>query len=142
MPSAIDKKTIGFENNRSATAVFPPATATGQEIVEALGIKPHQAVLVLIGGADSVDEKLKPLLIQLFGRGIARAAASVNAVIIDGGTEAGVMAMMGQGVADRDFKSALVGVAPLSMVTYPGSEGPGETPLDSRVGALLPILDG
>lgn len=38
---------------------------------------------------------------QLFSRGIARAAVDAEALIMDGGTQAGVMAIMGQGVADR-----------------------------------------
>ncbi len=84
----------------------------------------------MIGGADSLDEKVSLRLIQLFGRGIARAAADLKATIIDGGTEAGVMKMMGQGVADRGFKSTLIGVAPRELVAYPGSKGAGTTPLD------------
>jgi len=130
MPTAIDREPIAFENNRQAFAVFPPAGATGKEIVAALGITSYKAVLLVIGGAGSVDEKLKSRLTQLFGRGVARAAATMNAVIIDGGTESGVMAMMGQGVADRGFQSALVGVAPLGMVSYPGRNEQGKSPLD------------
>lgn len=132
MPQEITKKSILFPNNQEAIAVFPPATAKVEEIVAALEIKPHKAVILIIGGADAVDEKLKPRLIQLFGRGIARAAADANAVIIDGGTEAGVMAMMGQGVADRGNKTPLIGVAPLGKVIYPGSTGAGATKLDSN----------
>jgi hypothetical protein len=135
MPTAITKKPIVFANNREAKALFPSAGVTGQEIVEALEITPPKPgapkpVILIIGGADSIDEKVSSRLTQLFGRGIARGAAGLNAVIIDGGTEAGVMKMMGQGVADRGFKSALIGVAPLGLVNYPGSEGDGKTPLD------------
>jgi len=130
MPTAISKKPIAFDNNHEAIAVFPPAGAKAEDIIAALDIRGYQAVLLIIGGADNVDEKLKSPLTQMFSRGVARAAAMMDAVIIDGGTEAGVMAMMGQGVAERGFKSPLIGVAPLSMVSYPGSEGKAETPLD------------
>ena len=130
MPIAINKKPIAFDNNNEAIAVFPPPGATGEDIIGALDIRGHKAVLLIIGGADSIDEKLKSRLTQLFSRGIARAVATMSAVTVDGGTQAGVMALMGEGVADRGFKSALVGVAPLGLVSYPGSEGKGETPLD------------
>ena len=130
MPTAISKKPIAFDNNHEAIAVFPPVGAKGDDIIGALDITGYKAVLLVIGGADSIAEKLKSRLTQLFSRGVARAAATMNAVIVDGGTQAGVMAMMGQGVAERGFKSALIGVAPLSMVSYPGSKGEGETPLD------------
>lgn len=132
MPPAIPTQSINFENNRAATAVFPPASAKAEDIIAALGLADHKAVLLVIGGADSIDAKLKPRLTQLFGRGIARAAANIGAVIIDGGTKAGVMEMMGQGVADRGFNSSLVGVAPRGLVAYPGSTGTGQVPLDSN----------
>ncbi|HEV2825992.1 MAG TPA: DUF4231 domain-containing protein [Pyrinomonadaceae bacterium] len=130
--SAIKNENIAFENSREALAVFPPPKTSAGEIIKALNLNVHKAVLLIIGGADNLQDELKPKLTQLFGRGIARAAANVNAAIIDGGTRAGVMEMMGQGVADRGFKSALIGVAPLGQVTYPGSTGPGTTQLDSN----------
>ena len=130
MPQEIKKESIRFPNNNEAIALFPPAGAKPEDIVHELGIEAHKAVVLIIGGAEGVDEKLKPRLIQLFSRAIARAAADASAVIIDGGTESGVMAMMGQGVADRGFKSALIGVAPIGLVTYPGSSATGGTPLD------------
>src|SRR6185295_9651767 len=130
MPPTIPTQSITFENNRTAKAVFPMAGDKPGDIIDALDLVDHKAVLVIIGGADNLADALKPKLTQLFGRGIARATMNVNAVIIDGGTKAGVMEMMGQGVADRGFSSQLIGVAPLGLVKYPGSKGSGETPLD------------
>jgi hypothetical protein len=141
MPPAITTESIAFPNNRTAIAVFPDASAQAQDIIAALGIKGYKSVLLLLGGADSLDPQLKPKLTQLFGRGVARAAATVKAVIIDGGTEAGVMAMMGQGVADRGYKSSLIGVAPLGLVRYPGSAGSGETSLDPNHSHFV-LVDG
>ena len=130
MPPEITTRSIIFENNHAATAVFPKANAKAEDIIAALDVKDQKAVLLLIGGADSIADNLRPKLTQLFGRGIARAAVTVNAVVVDGGTKAGVMELMGQGIADRGFKSPLVGVAPLGLVKYPNSTGSGETPLD------------
>ena len=132
MPQEITKKSILFPTGHEAIAVFPPANAKAEDIVAVLNIEPHKAMILVIGGAEGVDEKLKPRLIQLFGRGIARAAANANAVIIDGGTNSGVMALMGQGVADRGYKSPLIGVAPTGKVKYPGSDEVGDTDLDSN----------
>lgn len=121
MPQQIKKEFLNFSNKRRATAVFPTADATAADILEALDLKPHKTVILIMGGADNIDDKLRPRLIQLFGRGIARAAANANAVIIDGGTQSGVMAMMGQGVVDRGCKCSLIGVTPKALVQYPGS---------------------
>ena len=89
-------------------------------IIESLGISQPKNLILLIGGADKLDEKLTARLTQLFSRGIARAAADAEALIIDGGTQAGVMQIMGQSIADRGRKSSLLGVAPAEKVSYPG----------------------
>jgi hypothetical protein len=79
---------------------------------------------MIAGGAGGMDEALRPHLVQLFSHGIAPVAAGIRALIIDGGTQAGVMAMMGKGVAETGRNSILLGVAPAGKVTYPG--GPAE----------------
>jgi hypothetical protein len=141
MSEEIKKTTIRFPNDNEAVAVFPPAATKAAEIINALAIPPYKAVILIIGGADSVDEKLRPRLIQLFSRGIARAAANASAVIIDGGTQSGVMEMMGQGVADRGFQASLIGVAPAGLVTYPDSEANADTPLDPNHSHFV-LVDG
>ncbi len=141
MSEEIKKATIRFPNDNEAVAVSPPPATQAEEILKALAIPPYKALILIIGGADSVDEKLKPRLIQLFSRGIARAAASASAVIIDGGTQSGVMEMMGQGVADRGFQASLIGVAPAGLVTYPGSEANADTHLDPNHSHFV-LVDG
>ena len=56
-----------------------------------------------------------------FSLGIARAAKNSNALIIDGGTRAGVMELIGLGVADQGHETELIGVAPSGKVTFPGA---------------------
>ena len=141
MSEEIKKATIRFPNGNEAVAVSPPAATKAAEILNALAIPPYKAVILIIGGADSVDEKLKPRLIQLFSRGIARAAANASAAIIDGGTQSGVMEMMGQGVADRGFQASLIGIAPAGFVTYPGSETNADTHLDPNHSHFV-LVDG
>jgi hypothetical protein len=124
------KKEILFPNGNRAQLVAPPAGTKVADILHALGIEQPKALIMIFGGAAGLDdaiksdEALKSCLTQLFSRGIARAAANTGALIIDGGTQSGVMALMGQGVADRGRKSVLLGVAPAGKVTYPG--GPAE----------------
>lgn len=121
MPQQIKKEFLDFSTKGRATAVFPAADTSAAEIVAALDLKKYDAVILILGGAAGLEDKFKQRLIQLFGRGIARAAANANAVLIDGGTQSGVMAMMGQGVVDRGSKCSLIGVAPKALVQYPGS---------------------
>jgi hypothetical protein len=146
-----------FANGNRAHIVAPPAGADAAAILQALGIQPPTPLIIISGGAGGLDAAmaadagflgrsirffrrgnaridLKSRLTQLFSRGIARAAADVNAVILDGGTRSGVMQLMGQGVADRDRGSTLVGVSPAGRVTYPGGPQEGsiqdDAPLD------------
>lgn len=123
--NAIKTQSILFPNNNEAVAAFSSPRDKAEDIVAALGIKPYKAVVLILGGADDIDEEVIPRLTQLFGRGIARAAAESDAIIVDGGTKAGVMAMMGEGVAGRGHSSMLIGVAPVGKVTYPGSSASG-----------------
>lgn len=125
------KKTeITFPNGNRAQLVAPPAGTDAADILNALGIEQPEALIMITGGAANLDrdmkanDELRSRLVQLFSRGVARAAVDIGALIIDGGTHSGVMALMGQGVADRGRKSSLLGVAPTGKVTYPG--GPAE----------------
>ncbi len=73
-----------------------------------------------MGEPSNLDESLNARLKLLSNLGIARVAVEEEALIIDGGTQAGIMAMMGQGVAERGYKTTLLGVLPADLVTYPG----------------------
>ena len=117
---ATRKELILFQNRNEALAVFPSAGAKAEDILAALHIQAYKSVILVLGGAAGLDEALAPRLTQLFSRGIARAAADSTALIIDGGTQSGVMAMMGAAFAGRGTRVPLIGVAPAGLVTYPG----------------------
>ena len=116
----IQLQEIVFSNNNGAKLVTASLGVPMASLIESLGISPPKNLILLIGGADKLDEKLTSRLTQLFSRGIARAAADAEALIIDGGTQAGVMQIMGQSIVDRGRKSSLLGIAPEGKVTYPG----------------------
>lgn len=120
--SEIQKQTLTFENGHQATAVFPKAGTQAQEILNALAVSQPKAVILSIGGAGTLDSSLLPRLTQLYSRGVARAAIEAEALILDGGTQAGVMALMGEAVAARGDQTILIGVAPAGKIHLPGSE--------------------
>ena len=121
--------TLDLGEGHQALAVFPTAADGAAGVLAALALPPHQAVLLLLGAADGLDAALVPRLTQFFGRGIARAALDSGAVVLDGGTQAGVMALMGQGAASRGQHISLVGVAPAALVAPPNPPATG-TPLE------------
>ncbi|MBI3914607.1 MAG: DUF4231 domain-containing protein [Chloroflexi bacterium] len=130
-------QTITFENGNRAKAVTVSPEEIGDVILDALGIPKPKSLISIIGGAggiDQMDDASRSHLVQLISRGVARAAIEVGAAVIDGGTQSGVMAMIGQGVADRGRRTSLVGVAPRGKVTFPGGPAAGSiadgAPLD------------
>ena len=121
----IQPQEIVFPNKNRAKLVAASPGAPMASLIELLGISSPKNLILLIGGADKLDEKLTSRLTQLFSRGIARAAADAEALIIDGGTQAGVMQIMGQSIADRGHKSSLLGVAAAGESDLsPGAVGP------------------
>ena len=140
----IQPQEIVFLNNNAAKLVSASPGAPMASLIESLGISPLKNLILIIGGADKLDDKLTSRLTQLFSRGIARAAADAEALIIDGGTQAGVMQIMGQSIADRGRKSSLLGEGLPGKVTYPGSpsvESSGRVPLDPNHSHFL-LVDG
>jgi len=119
----IPAESISFSKGRTALVLRPGENETVQDIAASLALPAYHAVILFIGGANNIEPAVVPLLTQLVSRGIARAAIEVNAVILDGGTRAGVMEMMGQGVADCGHKTPLIGVAPGARVQAPAGTG-------------------
>ncbi len=139
------KSTITFPNGNRSIVVNAAAGAVAAALVQTLEIKKPAAVLLLIGGADELDSNLNPQLEQLLDDGLALAAADTDALIIDGGTKAGVMALMGKVVAERGRVTQLLGIAPAGKVTYPGGPAedsiPGGAALDPNHSHFI-LVDG
>jgi len=111
---------IKFINGRSARVVHVEEETTAEDIIHSLELEIPQSVIFVAGGAENLDEENQPRLIQFFSRGIAQLAIESKSLIIDGGTDTGVMSLAGMAIADRDWKTNLLGVAPENMVHYPG----------------------
>ncbi len=130
----MDRQQITFSNGNTAWAVIPGRNESYTEILQALDIQQPGALLIVVGGAKNMDGAMKDRLHLLFSKGIAATAAEVDAMIIDGGTRAGVMEMMGQGVAEQERQTMLLGIAPEAKVGYqvqPATEASnGKTQLD------------
>lgn len=122
--SSRNKGEIRFPNDNRAIFVNASSKDNPAELIKALEIKKPATVLLLIGGADELDPALNSQIESLLENGLALAAADTNALIIDGGTKAGVMQLMGKVIALQGRLTPLLGIAPTGKVTYPG--GPEE----------------
>lgn len=102
-----------------ALCVFPAERLDLIHAISELRLQGTYPVIVLIGGEiDNVQAKATRQAIQT----IAGLAEDINALIICGGTDMGIMAAIGQIRSENHYKFPLVGVTLEQMVTWP--EGP------------------
>jgi hypothetical protein len=119
----VRKNTITFENGNRALVITAPLDASAQTILDALEITSPRAVILLFGGAAGLDDSRKAHLETLFAEGVAPVAAELGALIVDGGTQSGVMAIMGKAVAKSHSTVQLLGIAPKGKITNPEIAG-------------------
>jgi hypothetical protein len=117
------KNTITFGNGNRAVVVTAPGDASAKAILEALGITSPRAVILLFGGAAGLDDSRKAHLETLLADGVTPVAVESRALIIDGGTQSGVMAMMGEAVARSSETCQLLGIAPEGKIAHPAISG-------------------
>jgi hypothetical protein len=113
------KNTISFENGNRAVVITARRDASAQAILDALEITSPRAVILLFGGAAGLDDSRKAHLATLFADGVTPVAAELKALIIDGGTQSGVMAIMGEAVARSPRTFQLLGIAPKGKIMHP-----------------------
>ncbi len=127
---------IQFNNGHNACMVVPYPETPPELILSELGLEIPQAALLVVGGARGIPSDVDSRLRTLYKEGIAGAAHDQRALIIDGGTDAGIMGMMGEGVASLEYRVNLLGIAPLGKALYPGCQISAETihcaPLDDN----------
>jgi hypothetical protein len=76
-----------------------------------LNLHGPRPVVVLVGGADGLDDAQLARLRPLFEEGLAPLADSLGACVIDGGTDTGVMGLIGQARAKLGASFPLIGVS-------------------------------
>lgn len=91
------------------------------ELPRDLGLPDPAPVVVLVGGAGSLGDARAAALRRLFEEGLAAAVEQVGGVLVDGGTDAGVMRLAGRSRAAAHAHFPLVGVAAAKTVVTSGS---------------------
>jgi len=89
--------------------------------IERIGVGRDQPVIVLVGGAGGMQERDLELLAEVMREAVVPAAVRHGAVVVDGGTDSGVMRLIGQARSAAGADFPLVGVAAEGTVTFPGA---------------------
>lgn len=95
-------------------------------------LAPPRPVLVLVGGANSLDKAVAGWVFPMFLESLVPMLERLNAAVIDGGTDCGVMALMGRARAQAEASFPLIGIAARGTVRLPG-----EPPSPDHKGATL-----
>ncbi|MBE9065854.1 hypothetical protein IQ260_04220 [Leptolyngbya cf. ectocarpi LEGE 11479] len=99
---------IGYENALSVMGLYGPTPT-----------------LLVIGGASYMTDESQAKLLQCFNGPLATLSDTLGITVLDGGTDAGVIHMMGQARHHVSGQFNLIGVAPLNRVIFPiGSQQP------------------
>lgn len=124
---------INFKEGRASTAIQIEADHSVDDIVSAFGLKTPSPCLFISGGAGNMSEEDIAKTREIIDKGVAKFASQHGITIVDGGTESGVMQMIGEARRNHGYSFPLIGVAPLGKIQHPGRINPkNEAELDSN----------
>ncbi len=111
--------TLTFDNQSTAEVLKIQA---GQDISTALltvNLTQRCPVLVVIGGASQISQAHLLRLERLFVEVLAPLAQELGLCVVDGGTDSGVMGLMGKARNQVKGTVPLIGVSPIGLVKFP-----------------------
>lgn len=110
---------LTFDTGQTALAIQVEQQAELPIALEQIGFSDSRPVLVVVGGANNISEADFFRIQRLFVEVLAPIAETLGAYVVDGGTDAGVMRLMGAARTQIGAKFALIGVTPESKVALP-----------------------
>ncbi len=127
----IEIKELHFPCGGRTRAVLTSGSVNPRAVFAALDLRPR-AVLTMSGGAAHFSSHIAPLLNTLLRQVLPPLLAQHNVMLIDGGTAAGVMKLLGEILTSSSTdQPILVGFAPRPLVSFPGAQtGSSLVPLD------------
>jgi hypothetical protein len=100
-----------FANGHRALSVRTNGQIDPAVIVASLKLPPCSRLLLISGGAGNMSEEMMAHLSDLFAV-VGQVVAKYNATVIDGGTQSGVMKLMGEALAKTGKNITHIGVLP------------------------------
>lgn len=115
---------VNFENGSVAQIIEVERQQYLSSALEAMGLQETRPVLVVIGGASLISDKDFVRLQKLFVEVLAPLVNDLDCFVVDGGTDAGVMKLMGDAKCQTGFGFPLIGVSPIGLVQLPNASNP------------------
>ena len=112
--------TIGLRPDAARPAARVDDTAALPGVLDTLGVPRRRPVIVLIGGAGKLGEADAAAAAAAIEAAVVPVAMERRAVVVDGGTDSGIMRFAGEARSKLDPSLTLVGVAAIGTVSFPG----------------------
>ena len=113
-------RTTAHLNGSEVTILTVSPRASGHQIVGELRLPPTTGLVVLNGGTARLRPDLRARIRDVLKEGLARPAFEDNLVLVTGGTNAGIFALLGESLAGWTPSPPCIGVVPSELVTWPG----------------------
>lgn len=121
MPATMQTPSHSHFPNGNAASLHPIEEAAQlPSVIETLNLQTPRPVLVIVGGASQIAAKDLDRLSLLFNEVVAPVAERLQAVVVDGGTDCGIMRLMGRARTAIGGSFPLIGVPAIGTVNYPG----------------------
>lgn len=119
--------TISFAAQRtSARAIYATADADPAQARQALQLPEGGRSVAVMGGAALMEDDSTRTIRSGLEDGLVRFAQDYAVTLVDGGTAAGVMELLGVARARRNYTFPLVGVTVAGHVAFPGHPADGD----------------
>lgn len=115
-----------MSNGLAASAIRVESDKDLSNAMNELGFDNPRPILVILGGAGKMSETDLSRLRSLFVNVLAPLVEELGASVVDGGTDFGVMQMIGQARAQIQGTFDLIGVTPVGKVALPNQPPPEE----------------
>lgn len=126
MPSMKQVDQLTFQNGHQAKLTRIRRNSNLLLSLKQIGLPYPAPTLVLVGGASGMSAEALTQLSFLFFDILAPLAEDLGLVVVDGGTDAGVMQLMGQARHQRRGSFPLVGVIAAAMAILPNLPAPAD----------------
>lgn len=123
-PSLPKSKPKNFLTGHTAQVITVSDRNALPEAIATLGLQGSRPVLVIVGGASNLEPHNYTRLENLFEESLAPLAEELGMVVVDGGTDVGVMRLMGRARAKLGATFPLVGVTPFQKARVPQNSNP------------------
>ncbi len=116
-----------FSTGQEAYAIILNEAQDNRAALRSIGLYDQRPTLVIIGGASNMNSESYTALAPIFVDVLAPLAEEFGLYVIDGGTDAGVIQMMGQARGAIAGTFALIGIAPEGKVMFPHMSYPDDS---------------